>query len=249
MIDPYLYANSDVLKNKFNVKDHEMLMQIEKEYTTVRMNEIILDEENKLIKGNFEYEHFKLFHKYIFQDVYKWAGEQRTVDIEKSEIVLNGIDFKYSSIKNIEKEIKESLLELENTQWHKLNLDDKVSKFTYLLSNVWKAHAFREGNTRTTIFFFIKAAKYLNIPLKYEILTNNSDYLRKALVAASFEDKEIGINRNFTYLDRIIKDSFESYEQKDQEKKTMQDVKKNLADNKTDSISKKYKIINTNKER
>lgn len=144
MIDPYLYDNTDVLKNKFNVKDNELLMQIEKEYTTVRMNEIILDEDNKLIKGNFDYEHFKSFHKYIFQDVYEWAGEQRTIDIEKSERVLNGFYFKYSNVNDIEKEITKNLSELNKIQWDKLSIDERTSKFSYLFSNVWKAHAFRE---------------------------------------------------------------------------------------------------------
>lgn len=239
MTDPYVYKDTDILINRLNIKDNEMLMKIEKEFTTVRMKQIIDDEDSKLIRGNYDYEHLKSFHKFIFQDIYEWAGQKRTIDIEKSEIALNGIDFKYSPVYNIEKEITISLKELNKTKWDKLSLDERVSKFTALLSNVWKAHAFREGNTRTTIMFFIKAANKLNTPLKHEILTDNSEYLRKALVAASYEDKEIGVSRNYTYLNRIIKDSFESYEQNAPHRKTLEDLKNDVNESKV----KKYNSL------
>ncbi len=241
MIDPYVYEGTDVLINKFNINDNDTLQMVEKEFTTVRIKEILGD--TKLINGRYDYEHLKAFHHYIFQDVYEWAGSQRTIDIEKSEIVLNGIDFKYSSIENIEKEITNNLEKFTKTNWGKLNLDERVSKFTYLLSNVWKSHAFREGNTRTAIIFFVKALGNLNIPLKHEILTDNSDYLRKALVAASYEDKEIGINRNFTYLNRIIKDSFESFEQKSLYRKTLKDIQNDMNKHRTN----KHDNINNDK--
>ncbi|MDW5299211.1 MAG: Fic family protein [Sedimentibacter sp.] len=244
MIDPYVYDDTNVLINKINIKDYEMLMKIEKEFTTVRMKQIIDDEDGILIKGNYNYEHLKSFHKYIFQDIYEWAGEQRTVDIEKSEIALNGIDFKYSSFENIDKEIIKNLEEFNKVKWNKLSIDEMVTHFTYFLSNVWKAHAFREGNTRTTIMFFVKAANKLNIPLKHEILTDNSDYLRKALVAASYEDKGIGISRNFTYLNRIVKDSFESYKQKTSNRKTFEELKSCIEDNKTNIAIEHNKVKN-----
>ena len=238
MIDPYLYEGTDVLINKLNIKDNQILQKAEKEFTTVRMKQIFDDEENKLIKGNYDYKHLRDFHKYIFQDVYEWAGRQRTIDIEKSEVALNGIDFKYTPVECIQNEVTKSLEELAKINWKVISLEDKVSKFTFLLSNVWKAHAFREGNTRTTIMFFIKAADKLNIPLKHEILTENSDYLRKALVAASYEDKEIGISRNFTYLNRIIKDSFESYEHESSQRKTLKEIENDIDSKRADSIDK-----------
>ncbi len=251
MTDPYVYKDTDILINRLNIKDNEVLMKAEKEFTTVRMKQIIDDEDGKLIKGNYDYEHLKSFHKYIFQDIYEWAGQKRTVDIEKSEIALNGIDFKYSPIDSIEEEIIISLRELNKTKWDKLSLDERVTKFTALLSNVWKAHAFREGNTRTTIMFFIKAANKMNIPLKHEILTDNSEYLRKALVASSYEDKEIGVSRNFTYLNRIIKDSFESYEQNAPNRKTLEDLNNDVNESRTNkhiSLTAKKDKVKNNKE-
>ena len=244
MIDPYIYEGTDVLINKLNIKDNQTLQNAEKEFTTVRMKQIFDDEENKLINGSYDYEHLMTFHKFIFQDVYEWAGKQRTIDIEKSEISLNGIDFKYSPVECIHNEISKSLDELSKTNWQKVNLEERVNKFTYLLSDIWRAHAFREGNTRTTIMFFIKAAEKLGIPLKHEILTENSDYLRRALVASSYEDKEIGISRNFIYLNRIIKDSFESKEHELSQRKTLEEIKNDVNSKKANTIIENNLIKN-----
>lgn len=56
----YCYPDSDVLKNKMGVRDSEQLSQLEK--------------------------HLQAIHKYIFQDIYEWAGEIRKVDIAKGNM-------------------------------------------------------------------------------------------------------------------------------------------------------------------
>jgi len=43
MIDPYVYEGTDVLVNKLNIMDYEKLMDVEKEFTTVRIK-LILDD-------------------------------------------------------------------------------------------------------------------------------------------------------------------------------------------------------------
>ena len=82
MDSKYCYPNSNVLKNKFNIRNQLKLFNIEKEFTSVRLQEL----QNKPIKGNFDFNHLKKIHKYIFQDVYDWAGESRTVEIGKGNL-------------------------------------------------------------------------------------------------------------------------------------------------------------------
>lgn len=38
------------------------------------------------IKGNFDYDHLCNIHRHIFQDLYGWAGETRTVNIAKKSL-------------------------------------------------------------------------------------------------------------------------------------------------------------------
>lgn len=225
MNDPYVYPGTEVLINKLNIRDKENLDSAENELTVARLAMI---NENNPIKGNYDYQHLKAYHKYIFQDIYDWAGEQRTVDIEKSELVLNGIMFKHTSLNCIEKEIIESLNKLNSIEWKCISLDKKVENFSIALADVWKAHAFREGNTRTTITFFNKYAEEHGFHLDEKLISDNIKYVRNSLVAASYEDEELGIRKNFSYLNRIIKDSIESYAKKNINRKTLDNIRQDI---------------------
>jgi len=204
--------------------------------------------ENNSIKGNYDYQHLKAYHKYIFQDIYDWAGEQRTVDIEKSELVLNGIMFKHTRLNSIDKEIVESLNKLNSIEWKCISLDEKVENFTIALAEVWKAHAFREGNTRTTITFFNKYAEEHGFPLDEKLISDNIKYVRNSLVAASYEDEELDIRKNFSYLNCIIKDSIESYAKKNINRKTLDGIRQDI-DKYNNNKPKNNKNIKNNIEK
>ncbi len=73
MRDPYLYPDSNVLKNKLNITDQSLLEDAEADYAVYRLKEIALNP----IKGSYDTEHFLKMHYYIFQDLYDWAGEPR----------------------------------------------------------------------------------------------------------------------------------------------------------------------------
>ena len=77
MTDPYCYPNSRILKNKFNIKDYDELLEAERRLTKYRMEELF----NNPIPGHFNFKHLQKIHAYLFQDLYDWAGEVRTVDI------------------------------------------------------------------------------------------------------------------------------------------------------------------------
>lgn len=38
------------------------------------------------IRGEFDFQHLKDIHYFIFQDVYDWAGQVRTIDIGKNNL-------------------------------------------------------------------------------------------------------------------------------------------------------------------
>jgi cell filamentation protein len=63
----YCYPNSDVLINKLNIQNGEDLFNAEKELTLLRLQEL----QDNPIDGNFDFEHLKNIHHYIFQDIYK----------------------------------------------------------------------------------------------------------------------------------------------------------------------------------
>ena len=78
----YCYPNSDVLINKLNIHDSDKLPEVERKLTMLRLMDLL----EKPVTGKFDFEHLRNIHKYIFQDIYSWAGKIRTVDIAKSNM-------------------------------------------------------------------------------------------------------------------------------------------------------------------
>lgn len=78
--DPYTYPGTDVLRNVLDIRDPKQPAAFEANATVARLIEL---DERPLV-GRFDVAHLKSIHQYIFQDVYWWAGELRTVNISKS---------------------------------------------------------------------------------------------------------------------------------------------------------------------
>src|SRR5271168_1614175 len=78
--DPYLYPGTSVLKNRRGLTDPELLARFEASQTHRRIAELI----DTPLAGEFDVAHLKAVHRHIFQDVYEWAGEFRTVNISKA---------------------------------------------------------------------------------------------------------------------------------------------------------------------
>lgn len=74
-----------------------------------------------------------LIHKYLFEDIYDFAGELRTVNIAKSNFRFAPLMYLQSALENINK-------------MPQSNFDEIVEK--YVEMNI--AHPFREGNGRST---------------------------------------------------------------------------------------------------
>ena len=74
--DSYVHPGTEVLRNKAGIREQVALDAFEADVTAVRMLELT---ENPL-PGAFDLPHIRAMHRYLFQDVYGWAGELRTVD-------------------------------------------------------------------------------------------------------------------------------------------------------------------------
>lgn len=221
MRDPYLYDDVPVLKNKFDIKSQETLYKVESDITFLK----ILDVDRAVKNEKFDFKHLKEIHKYIFGDIYEWAGNVRTVNIEKSEDVLNGKSINYCDYSLIEKEATAAIKDLKSVNWEKLNLDDRAKLFSIKVAKLWQVHPFREGNTRTIITFAAQFAEARNIPLDREMLRTHSQYVRKSLVMSS-----IGKYSEYQYFTRIIKDSMKKDIQPKSIKERMKEYKEKAAE-------------------
>jgi cell filamentation protein len=110
MSDPYLDPQSGILTNRFGLTDQESLDQAESNSVSVRS---ILLQLNPL-KGDFDSEHLKAIHSYLFRDVYEWAGQFRTIPLAKAEDVRGGRIIRFTPPDSIEQELKRVFDELAN---------------------------------------------------------------------------------------------------------------------------------------
>ncbi len=127
MRDPYLYPDTEVLKNLLGIRDSKKLQEAEGDYVTFRLSEIAEDDR---MTGVFDFSALCRMHYRIFQDIYEWAGKPRIMNIEKIETVLNGISIEYSDVFDIERDAKAVLKDWYYVKKkYKLNVD--------FLSNQW----------------------------------------------------------------------------------------------------------------
>ena len=139
----YLYPETNTLKNKLNIKDHDQLAKLDAEMSFEKLYELY---ENP-IKGKFDKEHLKSIHKYIFKDLYNWAGEYRTVFMQKSTSLFSQVETIDLELENDLKMLNEKVLQIKTIY----ELADFLAEYYICIQHI---HPFREGNSRTIREFF-----------------------------------------------------------------------------------------------
>ncbi len=76
--DPYCYPDSTVLINLLGIKNPVELAAAEVAFTRVRMAGYVAPFSEAPSIASFQ-----TIHHHLFQDLYSWAGQIRTVDISK----------------------------------------------------------------------------------------------------------------------------------------------------------------------
>ncbi len=208
MRDPYLYEDVDILKNKLDIKEQDLLDAAEADYVTYRLKDLAMNP----IPGKYNTEHFLEMHRYIFQDLFDWAGMPRTILIYKEEDVLGGQSVEYSDPFDIVRDLHQVLSDMRKKDWASMNRKMLAEEFCDTLAKLWKIHPFREGNTRTTVTFCCQYADELGIVINRKLFEDHARYVRTALVAynAYFSDGNDFSKRE--YLEKIVYDAMSANE-------------------------------------
>ena len=146
----YFIPGTNVLKNKLGINNNEELKQAEADITFTKLAELY----DNPIAGNFDSEHLKAIHRYLFEDIYSFAGEIRDVDMKK--------DFYFTAHQQIADNLNTVLEEMHN-DFTKCNYyQDYVTFLAEFYYDILTVHPFREGNGRTTREFLREfVLKYL----------------------------------------------------------------------------------------
>jgi len=137
--DPYVDPASGVLRNRFGITDQAVLESTEADLVASRSRELA----SNPIQGGFDLKHLQAIHRYLFGDVYDWAGQLRTVDISKNGNLFAHHAYIAGAAEAIFQALaKENrLLGLAKTTFS--------ARAAYFMSEMNALHPFREGNGRT----------------------------------------------------------------------------------------------------
>ena len=137
----YCYANSNVLKNKLDIRDAQILEQAELELSDYASRLIEYEEPPYHLK------YLQKIHYTLFSDLYDWAGKLRLVDISKGST-----RFCTHSRIQIEANKLFAALHAEN-HYQGLEQAQFIDKIADLYCELNVIHPFREGNGRAQRIF------------------------------------------------------------------------------------------------
>ena len=169
--------------------------ELECDLVSTRIVEL-LQEDNFELSINY----LKYVHKYLFQDVYEFAGEFRKVDFSKHERILNNDSVAYGDHKLLEQSLDYDITLEKNKNYKVMNIVDVINNITDFSSRIWQIHPFREGNTRTTALFIEKYLISLGYNVDNTLFKDKSVYFRNALVRSNYFNNYLNIKEDNSFL-------------------------------------------------
>jgi len=167
------YEGTTCLINKFGIRDEQQLAAVEADITMLKAAAL----EQKPVDGSFDFEHYRAIHRYLFEDLYDWAGEIRKIDMSKK-----GTNFvRADEINDIAQRCFERLKK-ENF-FIGLTHDEFVDSIVDFYCSTNMLHAFREGNGRAQRIFISQLVRHAGYELNFSEI--DADELMIATIQAA----------------------------------------------------------------
>ena len=169
--------------------------ELECDFVSTRIVELLQE-------NNFELsvDYLKYVHKYLFQDVYEFAGEFRKIDFSKHEKILNNDSVAYGDCTTLKESLDYDISLEKEKNYKEMNIVEVVNNITKFSSNIWQVHPFREGNTRTTALFIENYLISLGYNVDNTLFKDKSIYFRNALVRSNYFNNYLNIKEDSSYL-------------------------------------------------
>ena len=190
-LDSYVYPNTGVLRNKADIRDQAGLDAFEADATAVRLLELI----GNPLQGNFDLAHLCAIHRHLFQDVYEWAGELRTVDISRGTS-------RFASFGLIEAYLSAQLQALPREDFLRGQTPEIfVTRLAHYMAEINAAHPFREGNGRVQRAFCAQLADQAGYFIDFQTIDQAAMY---DVMIASFNGDEKPLARLLSEITAIV---------------------------------------------
>lgn len=168
MSDPYQYESTDVLKNRLDIRNRNILENVAANVSNMRQRSLeMLSGETVPSRHPIDsIEFLKDLHRLLMGDLYDWAGEYRTVDI--------GISFDhvaYESWQTMPEKL-DGVFEYirANEGFEKEDFGNKVVALSLVYGNIKNLQPFRDGNTRTAMLYTRFLAQKMGLAMDFSLL-------------------------------------------------------------------------------
>ncbi|WP_263373346.1 Fic/DOC family protein [Granulicella aggregans] len=187
--DPHSELGNACPRNLFKLTNYADLHALEAPLVFTRIGEM----RDRGVTGDFDTAHLLDIHKYLFQDVFPWAGELRVVDISKGNTNFGPAMQIGSALHELfNKLAKEKLLT-------NLNTLSFITRAAFYLGEINAIHPFREGNGRSQREFIRPLALHAGHPLSWSLV--GTGFTQQQMIDASILSHTQGDN---TQLAAII---------------------------------------------
>lgn len=170
--DRYTYPDSEVLRNKADLRDQAALDAFEADTTAIRLLQL-----NECpIVGAFNLAHLQAIHHHLFQDIYDWAGELRTVDISKG-------DSRFGHWTMIASYLDRELGKISQENFLRDYAPETfIPQLAHYMGEINAAHPFREGNGRVQRTFCAQLAEQAGYFIDFAEISRDAMY--SAMIAS-----------------------------------------------------------------
>lgn len=153
-----------MLRNLAGLRDADVLAEREAQASTLRLVQLAA----LSLEGAYDLAHLQEFHRFIFQDIYSWAGELRNVPLAKPGSM-------FALPEHIEGYVTEVLRQLNDERHlHDLPRDEFAGRITHYYAEINAVHPFREGNGRAQRAFLRQLAVDAGHTLAWEHLDSTA---------------------------------------------------------------------------
>lgn len=144
------YPGTTILINKFDIHDEQVLEDIETAIVAAKS----VQWECAPCSAEFDFNHYKAVHTFLFDDLYEWAGKVRQVNISKKGTQFCKADQIEEQAVRIFGYLKQSsfLTDLPKQEF--------VTEIVELYCALNDLHPFREGNGRVHRVFITQLIRY-----------------------------------------------------------------------------------------
>jgi cell filamentation protein len=152
--DPYVYPGTRTLRNRLGITDAQLLDHAERSLVTQRLSQPVP-------KGSFDLAHLRAIHRHLFQDIYDWAGQLRTVEISKGGSQFQFRQYIQTGMSDVHRRLTRAGF------LKRLPASEFAREAGIIIGDINYIHPFREGNGRTQAQYLQQLAEQAGYQLDF----------------------------------------------------------------------------------